>query len=156
MKSVLLVMCVLFAFNVLSQDNYLSISQPGSEKETIFKEDKRVRVKTIQGAKLSGKLHFVNEKQIMIKNITIPINSISQIKHNPLLLNILTSGTLIFAGGFGVIIGIAGIAWGAILPGIGVGLLGAATMYAGIMSPNILSATYVHNTTTVKTAKVLQ
>jgi len=156
MKSALLLICVLFAMNVFSQEKYLSISQPGSDKEMVFKENKRVRVKTIQGGKLSGKLHIVDESQVMIKNITIPISSIAMIKYNPLLLNMLVSGTLIFAGGIGFFAGIVGVAWGATMAGIAVGALGAATMYAGILSPNILPAVRVNSNTTVKMANVIQ
>ncbi len=156
MKSALLLICVLFAMNVFSQDKYLSISQSGSENEALFKENTRIRVKTIQGGKLSGKFHFVDETQVMIKNITIPISSIAEIKHNPLLLSMLVSGALIFAGGFGVLVGIAGVAWGATMAGIAVGALGVATMYAGILSPNILPAVRVNSNTTVKMANVIQ
>ncbi len=156
MKSALLFIGVLFVLNGFSQDKYLGIYQPGTTKETVFKENTRIRVKTVEGGKLSGKFHFVDESQVMIKNIIIPLSSIAEIKHNPLLLNFLVSGTLIVAGGFCVGVGIVAVAWGAVAGGILVGAGGAAIMYAGIKSPNFLPKTHITDNITVKIKNVLQ
>jgi hypothetical protein len=156
MKSVLLFIGVLFVLNGFSQDRYLGIYHPGATKESVFKENTRIRVKTVEGGKLSGKFHFVDENQVMIKNIIIPLSSIAEIKHNPLLLNLLVSGTLLVAGGFCVGVGIVGVAWGETIMGIIVGAGGAAIMYAGFKAPNFLPKIHINDNTTVKMKNVLQ
>ena len=156
MKSILIIVFVFVAMNVFSQEQYLSISRSGSEKETVFKENARVRIKTVQGGKIKGRLHFVDETQVMIKNIGIPVTNISQIKHDPLILNIFISGTLIAAGGFFVFAGIYAIAWGAIGAGLGVSVGGAGMMFAGILTPNFLPNVHVNNNASIKTANLMQ
>jgi len=62
-----------------------------------------VKVKTLHGGKIKGKLFIADENQIMIKNILIPVSNIEKIKRNPLALNVLVSGTLFIIGGYGVL-----------------------------------------------------
>lgn len=140
-----------------AQDKHLSISQPGSDKETIFKENKRVKVKTIQGEKISGKLHFVDETQIMIKNSIIPITNISEIRRHPLLLNILVSSAIIAGGGFVVFVGFAVVVvGGSVAIGIAIGVLGAAIIFGGIKSPNLSPNIQIKYNTTVNMPTQLQ
>ena len=143
MKSILLIICVLLVSNIFAQEKYLSISDSETGKEVIYKQNKRVRVKTIEGGKLNGKLKIMNDEQVMIKNIIIPVTSIEKIKNNPLALNILVSASIIFVGGFTVFYGIYAIAWGVVGGGIIISGVGVGMVYAGILSPNVLPAAII-------------
>ena len=150
MKSIVLIICVLLVSNVFAQEKYLSISDSETGKEVIFKQNKRVRVKTIEGGKLNGKLKIMNDEQVMVRNIIIPVLSIEKIKNNPIGLNILVSGSMITLGCFSVLVGIYGIAWGAVVGGIVISGAGAGLVLAGILSPNFLPATKIYSKSNVR------
>ncbi len=156
MKSVLLLFCVLFVTHVFSQEKALQILNAHSEKEHVFKDNKRVRIKTVDGGKLNGKLQILNEEQVMIKNIIIPISNIEKIKNNPLALNIAFSGLIVAAGSYLVLGGFAIIVWGGVGIGIATIAVGAGTITAGILSPNILAATYINKTTNIKVVTLME
>ncbi len=150
MKSIVLIICVLLVSNIFAQEKYLSISDSETGKEVIYKQNKRVRVKTIEGGKLNGKLKIMSDQQVMIKNIIIPVTSIEKIKNNPIALNILVSTSIIFIGGFGVVIGVFGIASGYAITGIIMAVVGAGMVYAGILSPNFLPAAKINKNSKVR------
>ena len=131
MKSLLLVIVFFVTTNVYSQEKFLSISNTETGKVSVFKQNKRIRVKTIQGGKISGKLTMVEDDQIMVGKIIIPIASIAKIKNNPLLLNIINSGLLIVSGGFLVLVSVVAIAWGGTGLGILIGVGGIGAVFAG-------------------------
>ena len=139
MKTILLVIALLIATSAISQEKYLSVSDSVTGKEKVFNQNKRVRVKTIEGGKLIGKLKIMNDEQVMIKNIIIPLTSIEKIKNNPLALNILVSTCIIFIGGSSVVLGAFGIASGYFITGIIMTGVGAGVVYVGILSPNFLT-----------------
>lgn len=149
MKSMLLVICVLLVSNVFSQEKYLSISNGETGKEKVFKQNKRVRVRTIQGGKLNGVLQIIDDEHVMIKSIIIPISSIEKIKNNPIALNIIVSGTLFIISGYAILGGVILIIWGA--PGIGLAALaiGTGSIAGGILSHNFLPTTKVFKNTTI-------
>ena len=144
----LLVVVAFFVFtNVNAQDKFLRISNQESNKSSVFKENKRVRVKTIQGGKLNGKLQIVNNQEVMIGKVIIPFSSIKKIKHNPLVANIFISGTLLIIGAYGVLGGLVILAWSGDVIGAAAIGIGAGFGTAGILSPNILRATNIDNQT---------
>ena len=156
MKSMLLVICVMLVTNVFSQEKFLSISNNETGKVSVFKQNERVRVKTMQGGKIKGNLFITDDNQIMIKNIMIPLTSIERIKRNPLALNILVSGTLFIIGAYGVLGGLVVLAWSGEIIGAIALITGTASITAGILSPNFLPATYVNHTSTIKIGTQLQ
>lgn len=151
-----MVIAFFVATNIYSQDKYLSISNAGSDKISVFKENKRVRVRTIQGGKINGKLQIIDDNQIMIGKVIVPISSIAKIKQNPVLLNVIVSGTLLVIGVAGVVGGLVILAWSveafAAIPI----LLGAGSFTGGILSPNILKGTKILNSTTIKVGTVME
>lgn len=92
----------------------------------------------------------------MIKNVVIPITSIERIKNNPLMLNVLVSGTLFLIGGYGILGGLVAIAWTGEAWGAIVMLAGAASITAGILAPNFLPAIKIYKNTNIKVITVLK
>ena len=126
-----------FAGGVLAQEQALRISSPSSDKELIIKENKRIKIITTEGTKISGRFHIAGNNAINIKDQTIALADLESIKRNPLFLSLFSSGFLIYAGaltaGMGAIIGIFIQSSGFLLA-----IPGAAMIYAGIKSPNVL------------------
>ena len=105
-----------------------------SKKEVVIKENRRIKIKTKDGQKISGRFKIENNS-ILINNQLIPLSDIEGIKRNPLLTTALTSGFFIFTGaltvGFGTIIGAFVNTRGFLLA-----IPGAAMIFTGIKSPN--------------------
>ncbi|NQU51799.1 MAG: hypothetical protein HQ522_04605 [Bacteroidetes bacterium] len=156
MKTILFAIVFFMATNVNSQEKYLSITNSESGKVSVFKENKRIRVKTINGGKLSGKLKIMDNDEVMIKNVIVPITSIARIKNNPLVLNVLVSGSLFIIGGYGVIGGLVVIAWSGSAIGAIPILIGAGSFAAGILSPNFLPATNIYKNTNIKVVDLIE
>ena len=138
MKNLLfLALCLSVSFIAVAQKRALEISNSETNKQVIIKENKRIKILTIDGQKLSGRFAIENEDTLQIRNQSIPFSDIASIKRDPLLLSIFTSGFLIYAGaitvGVGTIIGIFAESSGFLLA-----IPGAAMIYAGIKSPNVL------------------
>ena len=138
MKNLLLLaLCLSVSFIAVAQKRALEISNSETNKQVIIKENKRIKILTIDGQKLSGRFAIENEDTLLIRNQSIPFSDITSIKRDPLLLSIFTSGFLIYAGaitvGVGTIIGIFAESSGFLLA-----IPGAAMIYAGIKSPNVL------------------
>jgi len=120
-----------------AQENVLKISSPTSEKEVIINQNKRIKIQTVDGEKISGRFRIEGTNAITIKDQTIALSDIESIKRNPLFLSIFSSGLLIYAGaltaGMGVIIGLFVESSGFLLT-----IPGAALIFAGVKSPNVL------------------
>ena len=156
MKAVLFIIALVVSIGAFSQEKHLSILNSTTGKEKVFKQNQRVRIKTVQGGKIKGNLLIVDENQIMVKNIMIPIASIERIKPNPIVMNVLVSGTLFIIGGYGILGGLVVLAW----TGSGIGyvalLTGATSITGGVLSPNVLKATTVNSTTKISVATAMQ
>ncbi|NNL16849.1 MAG: hypothetical protein HKO81_09455 [Flavobacteriaceae bacterium] len=134
-KISLLLFGLLFINLVIAQDQAIKITNQITKKEVVIKENKRIKIKTRNGEKISGRFMIENDNTISVNNHTINLIDIEEIKRNPFLISVLTSGLLIYGGaitaGFGVIIGIFVESTGFLL------IIPAAGMiYAGIKSPN--------------------
>lgn len=156
MKALLLVVCFFVVTNVFSQEKFLSISNTETGKVSVFKQNERVKVKTQQGGKIKGNLLIVDENQIMIKNILIPISNVEKIKHNPLVLNVLISGTFFIIGAYGVLGGLVILAWSGEALGAIALITGAASITAGILSPNFLPNTVIGNNSNITVGTVMK
>ncbi|MBT8281890.1 MAG: hypothetical protein KJO16_09945 [Muriicola sp.] len=129
----LLFLCV--NFFSWSQEQAIKITNQETQKEIIIKNKKRVRIVTSAGQKITGRLAIADNTTIFVDNQQLALSDIYEIKRNPLLTSILTSGAIIYAGalatGFGVLIGVLAdsSAFWLTVPG-------AAMIYTGIKSPN--------------------
>lgn len=58
----------------------MEISKKGSEETRIFNENKRVKVRTLEGEKFIGRFEIIDQNSIKIKDNIIFLDSISNIK----------------------------------------------------------------------------
>jgi len=136
MKKLFLLIIGLFFINVaISQNNALKITNLNTNKEKIIKENRKIKLKTSDGRKIKGQFKVENNSNIIIDDVRINLTDIEELKRNPLLTSILTSGFLIYGGaitaGFGVLIGVLAdsAAFWLTIPAAGM-------IYTGIKSPN--------------------
>lgn len=133
--STFLLLSISFFQLTIAQEQAIKLTNEASPKEFIIKENKRIRIETVDGLKISGRFGIEGSNIILINGQRIGLTDIQSIKRNPLLLSIFTSGFFIYAGaittGMGVIIGafIDSTAFLLTIPG-------AAMIYTGIKSPN--------------------
>jgi len=125
----LIISCTLF-----TQNQAIKLTKTSNNKEVIIKENKRVKLETTDGRKVTGRINIKNNT-IMIDDEAFEIEDIASLKRNTLFLSILTSSFFTYAGGItlgiGTIIGLLAdtSAFWLILPG-------SAMLYTGIKSPN--------------------
>jgi len=139
-KKTALLVLGLFAVNALmAQEMILKIFKENAGKEIIIKEKTRIRLKTTNGERFSGRLRVVDQETISIDDHQFTLEEIVQLKRHPLAMTLLVSGTLYYMGG--ALLGAAVII--SIFPGNPAGLLLAlpagACIYGGIKSPNVLN-----------------
>ncbi|WP_242206498.1 hypothetical protein [Aestuariivivens insulae] len=149
MQKFMLLVFSLVAFNsLIAQERGLSIYNDQESKSIIIKENKRIRIKTFDGIKLTGKFKIIDYETIHIKNRHIKLNQIEKIKKHPLVISILINGSLYWLGAAFFIGGVE-LAILAFSGGDGSGLLLAPVallimtpspflIYEAIKSPNIL------------------
>jgi len=136
MKNLLLLLISTVIFNVAAaQTKAIKITNLNTNKEKIIKENKRIKLRTLDGQQLSGRFKIVNTNTISIDDLTIDLADIDALKRNPLLVSIIGPTFLIYFGalivGVSVIAGVfadASSFW-FVIPGAGL-------IYTGIKSPN--------------------
>lgn len=118
-----------------SQESALKITNTTSQKEIIIKENKRIKIQTVDGNKISGRFKLENNT-LLIGNEQIDLDDIQTLKRHPLSISILGSGVLIYGGiitaGFAVLIGVLADSTAFLLT-----IPAAAMIYAGIKPPNL-------------------
>lgn len=133
-KLTILIFSLLIANSIFSQEQAIKITNEVSQKEIIIKENKRIKIKTLDGQKLSGRFKIENNS-ILIKNQQIELSQIGEIKRNPLLVSIVTSSFFIYVGaitlGVAVLIGVFADSSAFLFA-----IPAAGLIYAGIKSPN--------------------
>jgi len=133
-KLTILIFSLLIANSIFSQEQAIKITNKVSQKEIIIKENKRIKIKTLDGQKLSGRFKIENNS-ILIKDQLIELSQIGEIKRNPLLISIVTSSFFIYVGaitlGFAVLIGALADSSAFLLA-----IPAAGLIYTGIKSPN--------------------
>ena len=139
MKKLIFLFLSLFFLNCLvAQEKAIKIFNEKTGKEIIIKENKRIRIKTLNGEKISGIYKILDDETIILKNQRIKLSQIEKIKKNPLGISILINGVFYY---FGVVLtGAAFLAY--IYAGHAevflVTIPAAAFIYGGTGSPNIL------------------
>jgi hypothetical protein len=134
-KLILLIGVLFFITESYAQDMVLKITNTSSNKEITIKENRRIKIKTVDGKKIKGRFKIEDENTLLIKEERIALADIETIKRNQLLLSFFTNGLLIYGGalvtGIGVIIGALVQPSGFLLT-----IPGAAMIVTGILSPN--------------------
>lgn len=136
MKIFLIIIGLFFCNLLIAQNQAIRITNIRTNKEKIFRENTRIKLKTCDGQKIKGRFRVENESTIVIDNTRIDLSDLDAVKRNPLLTSILTSGFFICGGAFtayyGVIIGAF-----AVPAAFWVTIPAAGMIYTGIKPPNI-------------------
>lgn len=140
MKKLIILFFSLFFVNLIfSQERGIKITNQSSKKEIIIKENKRIRIKTIDGKKISGRFRIVENGIILMKNKRIELKNVEKIKRNPLLISTVTSGLFIYAGAATTFfsIAVAQISGDLLIP-LFFAIPASGMIYTGIKPPNFL------------------
>lgn len=133
-KRITLIFALFITSTIFCQNAGIKITNQASKKEILIKENKRIKIKTMDGEKISGRFKIENNS-ILIKGKQINITDIAHIKRDPLFVSIVSSGLLIYGGSIGLgtaaIVGIF-LQRSAFL----LALPAAGMIYTGIKSPN--------------------
>lgn len=81
-----------------SQEHLLKITNTVSNETTSIKENKRIRIITVDGKKLSGKFRIFDETSIIIDNQIIKLDSIVKLKRHPIYASLLVDVLLVYYG----------------------------------------------------------
>lgn len=132
MKIFILFFLLIFSLPTMAQEA-LKISKTGSDKVKLFEENKRVKVKTVEGEKHIGRFQIIDDQNIAIKGKIIPLSSIANIKSRSVVGGI--AGTFLIVYG-AVVLGvglIVGSSFGTQSDIYIVGGMGAVIMASGIL-----------------------
>jgi hypothetical protein len=81
MKKITFIAFLVFSMShSFAQEKFIQLTKDETGKVKLFKENKRVKVKTLDGKKFIGKFSIVNESTISIKGNEIKIENIERIK----------------------------------------------------------------------------
>ncbi len=129
-------------FQLFAQQKTMLITRENTSKQIKIKEGRRVRIKTFDGKRISGKLKTIDDQTIMIKGKQLKLSKIEKIKRNPLAMILPLS---IVTGIYGTSIVLIGVAIAVVIdndagiaPLITLLTIGAGLIYTAIKPPNIL------------------
>ncbi len=105
MKFIFILISIFTIHQSFSQVKALKISNKSSEKEILIKENKRVRITTNAGKKISGRLKIINNESILIKGKQIHLSEIEKIKKHPLAISLVTSIIFGYSAGITLVAG---------------------------------------------------
>lgn len=133
-----MLLSLFFLNGMFAQEKSIKVFKEQKEKQIIIKECKRIKVKTFDGLKVSGRFKIIDEETILICNTEIKLNQIEKIKRDPMLISICTSTLLFYSS---AVISVTGIVY--TLTGNTAALLfiipsSTASAYGVIKPPNIL------------------
>jgi small nuclear ribonucleoprotein (snRNP)-like protein len=139
MKRLILLFLILFFLNgLIAQEKALEIFDEITAKEIIIRENKRIRIKTFEGEKISGRFKIFDNETIILKNETIKLSQIEKIKKNPLVVSIITNGILFYCGVALIGVSVFIYAFSGDVASFLFTIPAAVSIYGGIKSPNIL------------------
>ncbi len=109
-------------------------------KQIKIKEGSRIRLKTLNGKRLSGQFKILNDSTIVIKGRQLKLSEIVKIKRNPLAMTLPMS---IISGVYGTGMVLAGVVAAIVEPKLApiiitILLIGLGLLYTAVKPPNIL------------------
>jgi len=137
-KTIILLFSFLFVNLIFAQKNAIKITNQNTGKEKTIKEYKRIKVKTVNGEKISGRFKIIDNESFMIKNKVIKLIEIEKIKRNPLLISTITKWFFIYAGSGMIFLPMISVVFIGDSYPILWAISGAGMIYVGIKSPNLL------------------
>ena len=93
MKYIILFLFIPFIF--FAQEKQLQITNSKDGKTFVIKENKRVKIKTIDGEKLFGRLKFIDDNTILIDEKTLTLEQIKFIKKRSLATAIVATSLIV-------------------------------------------------------------
>jgi hypothetical protein len=123
---------------MVAQDKGLHITDNETAESRFIKENKRIRIKTIEGDRITGNFIIIDADTILIDENTIALSSVAKIKRHPRLYGILVGSAITYLGiitvSFSVLIAVLTTSPEALI------LLAPAAglIYGGLKAPNIL------------------
>jgi hypothetical protein len=140
MKALLLVCLCFLSFNFLNaQERFLKIYNSDTGKEFRLNENKRVRVLTKYGSKISGKFYINDQESVIVRGTKVDLEDIIMIKQHPLAVTFITNT---FTFGAGLFLTAYGLFGAALVDTAYLLFLipAAGSIYGGLQAPNISKA----------------
>ncbi|MGC6479424.1 MAG: hypothetical protein ACON42_03495 [Flavobacteriaceae bacterium] len=129
---------LLFANQATAQIKGIRIFNEDTKQEIIIEENKRIRVKTIDGQRISGRFQLIDNESFLLKGNIIKLTEIEKIKKNPIMVSLLVDGLLVYVGSAMVFIPILLYPFNGDSGALYYIIPGTALLYAGKKSPNFL------------------
>ena len=135
MKKVLFTLvALLFTSLIFSQNSTVKITNQKTGITKIFQEKSRIRIKTLDGKKITGRFQILNDSTMLLKGTVISLADITKIKRNPLMLTIATDVVLFVVG----VTTAGGLSYNAGRVSAPAAIALAATAGIMVIGPNIL------------------
>ncbi len=138
MKIHFLLFSLLFTIITFSQNKALKITNSTLQKQIIIKEHKRIRLKTKNGERLSGRFAILDKNYILIKHRKVAIDEIIKLKRNPLLASIIISGFFYYNAATALTVGFLIYVITQNSAAILLSIPATTFIYGGIKPPNLL------------------
>jgi translation initiation factor 6 (eIF-6) len=101
MKTTLYILFFFIVFSAYSQQKAIEITNIKTGKTKVFEENQRVKIRTLNGKKIIGALHFSDSETLMINKHTIKLDSLQSIKKQQKTLGVIR--TIVLATGLTVV-----------------------------------------------------
>ncbi len=131
--TLVLLFCIFSTTSIMAQQQAIKFTNTKSQKEFVIKENKRVKVRSVGGKLVKGRLGIEGDT-ILVGDHRLELSEIAELQRNPFLLSTVAPTLLIYGGavtlGFGVLIGVLvdSTAYWLAIPAV-------AMIYAGVKAP---------------------
>lgn len=102
---------LLITTNVFSQTNSIVMERKGKDRQIVIRENKRIKLTTVDGKKFVGRFSILDDNTIQVKGATISLDSIATLQKHSTFSSIVRP-VIILNGVACIVIGIAGAASG--------------------------------------------
>lgn len=130
---------LLFANQATAQVNGIRIFNEDNNKEIIIEENKRIRVKTSDGQRISGRFQLIDNESFLLKGNILKLTEIEKIKKNPIVVSTLVNGLSLYVGSAMFFLPLIVYPFTGDSGAFYYMIPGTALIYAGIKSPNFLT-----------------
>lgn len=131
-KLIIVLVAILFSSLIFSQNAVINISNQKTGVTLILQEKSRIRIKTVDGKKITGRFQILNDSTLLLRGKEISLANIKKIKRNPLAMTIATDVILFVVGG--TITAVTAFSDGTEIAV----LLGTTTLGTMLLGPNFL------------------
>lgn len=131
-KLIIVLVAILFSSLTFSQNAVINISNQKTGVTLILQEKSRIRIKTVDGKKITGRFQILNDSTLLLSGKEISLANIKKIKRNPLAMTIATDVILFVVGG--TITAVTAFSDGTEIAV----LLGTTTLGTMLLGPNFL------------------